>query len=335
MKITNTHGINLALAVWLLEDGYSSGADVAPEGELISATKLMKPSKQLILGLQADQSAMEMDVTDMVASRSGHAFHDSIERSWTEGKWQHSMRKLGYTQKVIDRIIINPEPNQLTKETIPVYLEKRGFREFEDVVLTGQIDFIIGKAYTDFKSTSTFAWTSGNKDQDYIIQGSIYRWLFPDLIKNDTMEIGFIFTDWAKYRTTDPKYPQTRVTQKEFPLMSIEDTEKWISAKLKIIRNNSKALRVGGQSKMERCTPKELWQSEPAYKYYTDPEKAKLGGRSTRNFDSSTDAQLHLKEKGKGVVVTIPGEVKACTYCQAFQVCEQRKEYFKDDETRV
>lgn len=335
MKYTNTHNINLALAVWLLEDGYNSGADVAPEGELISATKLMKPTKQLILGLQADQDAMEMDVTDLVASRSGHAFHDSIERAWTEGTWRESMRKLGYTQKVIDRVKINPEPEDLEKDTIPVYLEKRGFKEFEDVVLTGQLDFIIGKSYTDFKSTSTFAWTSGNKDQDYIIQGSIYRWLFPDLIQNDTMEIGFIFTDWAKYRTNDPKYPQTRVAQREFQLMSLEDTEAWISNKLAQIRKNSKALRLGGQSKMERCTPKELWQSDPSYKFYLNPETAKKGGRSTKNFDSLTDAQLMLKEKGKGVIVTIPGEVKACTYCPAFQLCEQRKEYFNDDETRV
>jgi len=335
MKYTNNHGINLALAVWLLEDGYKSGADVAPEGELISATRLMKPAKQLILSRQVDDSTQEMDVTDMVASRSGHAFHDSIERAWTEGKWQSSMKKLGYPQKVIDRVMINPEPEDLEEDTIPVYLEKRGFREFEDVVLTGQIDFIIGKSYTDFKSTSTFAWTSGNKDQDYIIQGSIYRWLFPDLIKNDTMEIGFIFTDWAKYRTKDPKYPQTRVTQREFPLMSVEDTEKWISAKLAEIRTNAKALGKGGQQAMARCTPKELWQSDPSYKYYTKPETAKAGGRCQKTFDSPTDAQLHLKEKGKGVVVTIPGEVKACPFCPAFAVCEQRKEYFNDDETRV
>lgn len=335
MKVTNKHGINLALAVWLLEDGYNSGADVAPEGELISATKLMKPTKQLILGRLADTSQETMDVTEMVASRSGHAFHDSIERSWTEGKWQIAMKKLGYTQKIIDRVLINPEPEDLKKDTIPVYLEKRGFREFEDVVLTGQLDFIIGKSYTDFKSTSTFAWTSGNKDEDYRIQGSIYRWLFPDLIQDDTMEIGFIFTDWAKYRTKDPNYPQTRVTQKEFQLMSLEETEQWISNKLAQIRKNAKALRVGGQEKMDRCTPKELWQSEPSYKFYLNPETAKKGGRSTKNFTSPGDAQLMLKEKGKGVVVTIPGEVKACTYCPAFQNCEQRREYFNDDETRV
>jgi hypothetical protein len=232
-------------------------------------------------------------------------------------------------------MVVNPEPEDLKKGQIPVYLEKRGFREFEDVVLTGQIDFIIGKSYTDFKSTSTFAWTSGNKDQDYILQGSIYRWLFPDLIKNDVMEIGFIFTDWARYRTADPKYPQTRVTQKEFPLMSLEDTEAWISNKLAEIRKNAKAFSKG-QSKMEPCNDKQLWRSEPKFKFYADAAKAKLGGRSTKNFDSLSDAQIHHKAKGgTGAIITIPGEVKACEYCPAFAICEQRKDYFNDDGTRV
>jgi hypothetical protein len=335
MKITNKHHINLALAVWLLEDGYNSGADVAPEGELISATKLMKPTKQLILSRLVDSSQEEMDVTDMVASRSGHAFHDSIERAWTEGKWQIAMKKLKYSQKVINNMIVNPEPEDLQPGQIPVYLEKRGFREFEDIVLTGQLDFIIGKQYTDFKSTSTFAWTSGNKDQDYILQGSIYRWLFPDLITNDVMQIGFIFTDWARYRTSDPKYPQTRVTQKDFKLMSLEDTEAWISSKLALIRTNAKLLKKG-QDKMEPCSDKELWRSEPLFKFYGDAAKAKLGGRSTKNFDSLTDAQIHQSSKnGAGAIVTIPGEVKACEYCPAFQLCEQRKDFFRDDGSRV
>lgn len=334
MKVTNKHNINLAMAVWLLEDGYKSGADVAPPGELISATKIMKPTKQLILSRLVDQSLEEMDIADMIASRSGHAFHDSIERAWTEGDWRRAMRKLGYTKKVIDSIRINPDPDSLVKGETPVYLEKRGFLEFEDIILTGQIDFIIGSAYTDFKSTSTFAWTSGNKDQDYILQGSIYRLLFPDLIKNDVMQIGFIFTDWAKFRTVDPKYPQTRVTQKDYTLMSIEDTKAWISDKLKQIRADAKKLNKG-QKYMTPCNDVQLWRSEPSFKYYSDPEKAKLGGRSTKNFDSLTDAQIHQSKAGKGAIVTIPGEVKACEYCPAFAKCEQRAEFFNDDGTRV
>jgi len=328
VKITNDHKIDLPLAVWLLQDGYNSGASEAPPGELISVTTLMKPTRQLILKRKVDMAAETMDVSEMVAARMGHGLHDSIERAWTEGNWQKAMRQLHYPQKIIDRIKINPDPKTLKDDDIPIYLEKRGFKEFEDVVITGQLDFLIGQAYRDFKSTSTYSYTSGSKDQDYILQGSMYRWIMPELIKDDTMRIEFIFTDWAKYRAkADPKYPQTRVTHKEYPLMSIKETEEWIHDKLANIRKNAGR----SQDQMVRCTDKELWRQADSFKYYSNPETAKKGGRCTKRFDSDVDAQLHIKEKAKGVIVREPGQVKACTYCPVWSICSQRKEYFHDD----
>ncbi len=329
VKVTNNFQIDLPLAVWLLQDGYKSGAADAPPGELISVTTLMKPTRQLILKRKVDMSKEEFDLSDMVAARAGHAFHDSIERAWTEGNWQEAMRKLNYPQSIIDRIKINPNPEDVKKDDVPIYLEKRGFKEFKGVVITGQLDFLIGQAYRDFKSTSTFAWTSGSKDKDYILQGSMYRWILPELIKDDIMRIEFIFTDWAKYRTADPKYPQTRVAHKEFALMSLKDTEEWVDNKI----NHIKANAALNQDKMVECTDEELWRQKDSYKYYADPAKAKLGGRCTKRFDSYADAELHKMAKKKGVIVKEPGQVKACTYCPAFSVCEQRKNYFKDDGT--
>jgi hypothetical protein len=211
---------------------------------------------------------------------------------------------------------------------IPIYLEQRGFRKFEDIVLTGQLDFLIGSGYRDFKSTSTFAWTSGTKDEDYILQGSMYRFIFPELIKDDVMRIEFIFTDWASYRAKgDPRYPQARVAHKEFSLMGLKETEFWVSSKLKEIRQNAKM----PQSKMVRCNDKDLWRAADVFKYYSDPEKAKSGGRCTKRFDKESEGVLYMQEKGKGIVLKEAGEPKACGYCSAFTVCEQRKEYFNDD----
>lgn len=82
------------------------------------------------------------------------------------------------------------------------------------------------------------------------------------------------------------------------------------------------------QDKLVRCTDKELWKQKDSYKYYSNPETAKKGGRCQKSFDNMADAQNHLTAKGKGAVVTVKGEVKACEYCPAFSVCEQRKEYF-------
>ena len=329
-RVTNEHQIDLPIAVWLLQNGYNSGADVAPEGELISVTTLMKPTRRLILERQVDYTQEVMDISDLIASRMGHSLHDSVERAWTEGDWRQAMRRLHYPQSVIDRVKVNPEPSEIGGDDIPIFLEQRRFKEIGGVILTGQMDFGINGAYRDVKSTSTFSYTSGSKDKDYILQGSMYRYIMPELIWQDKMRIEFIFTDWAKYRAkSDPSYPQTRVAHKEYPLMSLEDTEAWIMDKLDDIKNNAK--HVKNQDKLVRCTNEELWRSADEYKYYANPETAKAGGRAQKSFKNLADAELHKKEKGKGVVITVKGEVKACEYCPAFSVCEQRKEYFPDD----
>lgn len=332
-RITNKFGIDLPLAVWLLQDGYNSGENMdRPPGELISATTLLKPTRQLILQRKVDQSQETRDVSDLIASRRGHALHDSVERAWTEGNWRQAMAQLHYPKSIIDKVRINPAPGTLQDGELPIYLEKRGFRAFEDVVITGQMDFLVGKAYRDFKSTSTFAWTSGNKDQDYILQGSIYRWIFPELIQDDIMRIEFIFTDYVKYLARNPNYPQSSIAHREYPLMSLKDTETWIHDKLHEIRTNAKK----NQGAMIKCTDKELWRQEDAYKFFLDPAKAQTpGARCTKRFDNAVDAEKYRQEKGKGVVVKVPGEVKACLYCPAFSVCEQRKNYFADDETYI
>jgi hypothetical protein len=199
MKVTNNHQVDLPIAVWLLQNGYNSGADKAPPGELLSVTTLMKPTRRLILERQVDYEQESIDVSELVSSRSGHAFHDSIERAWVEGDWQGAMRRLGYPQSIIDKVRINPDPDSIKDDQIPIFLEQRGFKEIGGIILTGQLDFCINGAYRDVKSTSTYSYTSGSKDKDYILQGSMYRYLMPDMIWQDKMRIEFIFTDWAKF----------------------------------------------------------------------------------------------------------------------------------------
>jgi hypothetical protein len=41
------------------------------------------------------------------------------------------------------------------------------------------------------------------------------------------------------------------------------------------------------------------------------------------------EAQAFMVEKaGKGVIKTVPGEVKACEYCPAFTICKQKDSYY-------
>jgi hypothetical protein len=74
------------------------------------------------------------------------------------------------------------------------------------------------------------------------------------------------------------------------------------------------------------CTDKELWRSETTYKYYADPAKTI---RATKNFDDKSEAHAYMASKGgKGVIIVVPGEVKACDYCPAFSVCKQKDNYY-------
>ena len=77
------------------------------------------------------------------------------------------------------------------------------------------------------------------------------------------------------------------------------------------------------------CSMEELWQSEPQFKYFSNPNKT--DGKSTKNFDDRGEAYAHLSTKGVGVIKEIPGEPKRCGYCDAWDICEQRQRYFPDD----
>jgi hypothetical protein len=322
--IKNQNGMSLAAAVWLAHDTYDNGASAAPEQDTISVTTLLKPTRAFILAQQVDPNdeSQMLDVTDMIPSRLGHAIHDSIEDAWRNG-YRNSMAKLGYPQKAIDAVRINPETDDGT--IFPVYLEQRFFREIDGVIISGKFDQIINGDLVDTKSTSVWAYMNGSKLEDYILQLSIYRWINPDKVTSDVAYIQHVFTDWQRNQVgTNPNYPKYRVTEIKVELMTIGQTERWIRTKLADIRKNGPLK----QEFMVRCTDKELWKSEPQYKYYADPAKAELGGRSTKNFDSFHAADKHRKDAGKGVVVTKPGEVKACPYCKAFSVCEQKDEYF-------
>lgn len=314
MALTNKHNVSLATAVWLVTDDY----DYVDEKNYISVTSLMKPLRQLCLQGRGDKK-VDLDVTDLLASRMGHAFHDSIERSW-KNNFEKALKALGYPEAVIKRIKINPE--KVEADDIPVYMEQRAKREFLGWKIGGKFDFVAEGMVQDFKSTSVFAWKKGSKDDDYILQGSLYRWLNPDKITEDVMRINFIFKDWSKNMAkSDKDYPQHPVAHKDLPLMSIAETEAWVRNKLRLIEQYA----ARPDADIPECSDKELWRDEPVYKIYSDKTKAAEGGRSLKNYDSLYDANKHVAEKGKGFVVCVPGVAKRCEYCESRLICKQRE----------
>ena len=326
MSITNRGDIPLGLAVWLLHDEY----DYIDQPNYISVTGLMKPLRHIILPPRVPKELQQSDVEDFVSRALGHSLHDSIEKAWLKGH-RRSLALLGYPEKVIDRVLVNPTPEELAavEHPVPVYLEQRAFRTvvLNGVTYTigGKFDMVAEGIVHDNKSTTAYTWLYGTKDDDYKLQGSLYRWLNPDKITEDFIRINFIFTDWQKMSAKqNPNYPQKRILHQDIPLMSMEETEAWIKWKLGLVQQYKDT----PESQLPECTDEELWRSDPVYKYYSDPTKT--SGRSTKNFDSPVEARQFMAEKGgKGVIIANPGEVKRCGYCNAFPICTQKDRYFQ------
>jgi hypothetical protein len=327
MKITNNSGISLEMAVWLLHDDY----DFIAEENYISATGLMKPLRHIILPSRiAPADKIAPDVSDFISAALGHSLHAAIENAWRDPDHvARALKRLGIPKEVADRVLVNPGPKELAivKDAIPVYIEQRAIREIAGFKVGGKFDMVCEHRIRDTKSTSVWTWIYGGKDNDYKLQMSIYRWLNPDKITDDVGQVNFIFTDWdkrdAKYKA-DRGYPPKRIMDKLIPLMSLAETEQWIRNKLALVESHYKT----PEPELPECTDEELWMSAPKYKYYSDP--AKIRGKSTKNFESLVEAEAFCQEKGKGVVITVPGAPKRCDYCAAYPICTQKDRYIHD-----
>ena len=322
MKLTNIHNVPLALGVWLVADNY----DYQDRENYVSVTSLMRPIRQLVLSSRTARGNLEADLADFASRAMGNALHDSIEKAWINNH-RKSMEILGYPQQVIDRILINPSPDLLsrTKDAIPIYLEQRAFKKVGKWTVGGKFDMVADGIVHDNKSTTAYTWLTGDKDKDYQLQGSLYRWLNPDKITEDFIRINFIFTDWSKANArTDPKYPQAKVQAKEVPLLSLEETQAWVENKLAQIEKYWDA----PDAQIPECSDEDLWRAPPKFKYYANASKT--DGRSTKNFDDQAEANRFWKvEKGgAGVVIPVVGEPKRCNYCDAVGHCQQARKYF-------
>ena len=146
MNYTNTSNIALPLAVFLATDHY----DYVPN--VISATSLLKPARQLILADRLSSEDNLVELSDMVSSRMGTAIHTAIEQAWLNPT--KALKSLGYSDDIIQRIKVNPET--VEENDIPVYMEKRSFKKVGNHTISGKFDFVAEGKVHDFKSTSTF-----------------------------------------------------------------------------------------------------------------------------------------------------------------------------------
>lgn len=321
--LQNSTNLPLPLAVWLATDEYKY-AQYANE---ISTTTLLRSPRYIIgsrramypeqfpehLRPEPTLEAEHPDIQERIASRMGTAMHSSLEYAWLNN-YKNALKALGYPQTTIDRIVVNPET--VEPEQIPVYLEQRAYKELEGFTVSGQFDIILDGELHDLKTTSTYSWTSGCNDEKYIMQGSIYRWLNPELITKDTITINFVFTDWRKLdATTNPDYPPAKCYYKQYKLWSLADTEAWLKNKLKTLNKywNSPIEQI------PCCTEKDLFSKPSVFKYYKAGYEE--GKRATKNFPSMNEALAYRAKQGyQGDVIEVKQDPFMCPFCNPEEV---------------
>lgn len=315
MPYKNETNIELPLAVWLAS---GQDYDLIPDPNVISATALQRPLRSLVLSRRLLVEA-EIDIDTLIPAKLGSSVHYSAEMAW-KNNYAEAMRNLGYPENVIERTVVNPKtPKMYGADTIDVYIEQRTNKEIDGFIVSGKYDFVIDGELHDIKTTKTYSYITGSSEGDYRLQGSIYRWLNPEIVLGDHVHINYLFTDWSPLRAAaDTTYPRSRCLVKKLQLHSIPETEQYIRDRLAAIRKHE----LLPQSGLPQCSMKELWQELPRWAVYKNPEKTQ---RATRVFDLEQDAMTYNATscKGAGMIVKREGEVKRCHFCEARPVCTQ------------
>ena len=281
MKYTNKYNFPDYVQQWLKFDEYDYDPDT------ISATTLLQPPRAYALQVQ-NYDNLEIDFSDIIPSRYGTAIHDSIEKVKLNNCIQ----------------------------------EKRLRTLIDEMVVTGKFDIMkeITKGVfklVDVKSTSVWTFIYGSKDEEYIKQLSIYRYLGHmngyNVLQN--AEIFMIFTDWSNARAKeDEKYPQTRIKIVDLKLWDINKTRNYIKERVKLLTNTANM----EQKDMPKCTDEELWAKETKWAVLQRGKKVAI-----RLCDSKLEADKLVKERLGMCVEERKGMAKRCKYCSARKFCDQ------------
>ena len=295
MKYSNKHNFPDFVVQWLKHDSYDYDAST------ISATTLMKPARAYALEKQ-NWDNLEIDVSDVIASRYGTAIHDSVEKvNLKDCKQEERLRKA-----VMNKIITG-------KFDILKEIELKRFQ------------------LIDVKSTSVWTYIYGSRDEDYQKQLSIYRWL---AIQNGynvipKAKIWMIFTDWSKSRAkNNPDYPETRIAIKEVELWGEEKTLKYIGERITILDKAANH----EQKDMPFCTDEELWASADTWAIMKEGRKSAVKVHKIQK-EAEEDVKFYEDQKlihKKYSIVYRPGGVKRCSYCTARNFCTQYKQLVQE-----
>lgn len=307
MAYTNERNIPLSVAVWLARDLYDK------DPSYISGSELQRSNRQIVLGRRV---STDIDLSHVLAARLGNAINDAIDAAWKSDRLMQYVELAGFNPLFeYDVNPVIPTPGKT-----PIYIQKRYEEPFLWGVLSGAPDMILNGRLLDYKSTSVFLYQK-KTPADYIWQLTTYRYLAREYISDDTAVIQFILKDWSRMRAAkDPNYPQTPTPTMLVRVGSAEQCKARLESRI----TDLGGLMSADDADLPFCTDEELWLDPPRFAYYSNPH-ALPTARATRVFDTAAEAQAFQASKGgSGRIDMRKGEPKACDYCPASTICQQR-----------
>lgn len=245
MKIVNKSNIPDSLFRYLAMDYY----DYEIKGDSFSATELLNPIQMVVLK-RRHWDEIEVDAIDKVWSVFGDGVHGRLEK----------------------------EPGIEKIERLKVTVEGRE--------VSGKWDRIFENEITDYKVTSVFTYMYGSRNKEFMLQLSIYRWLYfkvKGVLLNEVGKIVEIFRDWAERDKKKKNYPQRAAEEVKFNLLSPEQTEQFVTNKVRAIIEAEKL----SDDKLPRCSDEDRWY-KPSTRTY---------GRCAKYCDVSKFCHQFKKEK--------------------------------------
>ena len=194
--------------------------------------------------------------------------------------------------------------------------------EIDGVKVVGTSDLKEGGLVSDYKSTSVWSLLLGDK-VEWEQQLNLYATLFRLDGKEVTgLQIEAFLRDWKErdFQKDPSRYPPSQVIIKPIPLWPFEEGLDFLKERLRL-----HVLAAEGGDFAE-CTSEEMWEKPTTWAF-----KRQGRERALKVFDSHTEAQEYLEEKGGGdgyYIETRPGSRPRCErYCAAAPFCEQFKKW--------
>lgn len=282
---------------------------------VISTTSIMKPTHMIALQRANMGADRRINIEGLVPSVLGTAIHSKAELA------------LNDIDDELWKAIGVPHP-----EKLEVLQEIRSEMEIPPFVISGKYDLLFrydGSKWQlgDWKSMSVWGMIIGlkEKQQEWIKQMSIYRYLNQDKEIDDIAVILYWLTDWSKTDARSKRdYPQSRVGQIDVALWSLDETKRYLEGKAKSIKAAMDRYAKTGATGTS-CPEDELWAKPEAYAYYAKADSK----RATKVLDNFADAEdMRLKAKDPTAYVEHrKGQKTRCAYCSVLEFCEQGLAY--------